>query len=223
MATDPAFQIVQPATLRWSLVVPVKVLAQAKSRLTGLGDLRRSDLALAMAADTVAAAVAARPVAAVLVVTDDQDVAEMAAGVGAVVLADEPGAGLNDALTHGARYAEQKWPQHGRAGLAGDLPAVSAADLAAALDAAAGLGQAFVPDAAGVGTTLYAATPGVAFRPHFGLRSRAAHRRAGAGELDARASLRQDVDTVEDLRRAAAIGLGPRTLALFAGSDLARA
>ena len=45
-----------PAALAWSLVIPVKLLAQAKSRLTGLPGERRRELALAMAADTVAAA-----------------------------------------------------------------------------------------------------------------------------------------------------------------------
>ena len=47
-----------PPRSRWSLVIPVKVLALAKSRLTGLAGPRRAELALAMAADTVAAAVA---------------------------------------------------------------------------------------------------------------------------------------------------------------------
>ena len=47
--------------LTWSLVIPVKVLAQAKSRLTGLPAADRAKLALAMAADTIgAAAVACR-------------------------------------------------------------------------------------------------------------------------------------------------------------------
>ena len=46
------------AALSWSLVVPVKVLAQAKSRLSGLAGQLRADLALAMAGDTIAAAMA---------------------------------------------------------------------------------------------------------------------------------------------------------------------
>ena len=41
---------------RWSLVVPVKVLARAKTRLATLAGPDRPALALAMAADTVAAA-----------------------------------------------------------------------------------------------------------------------------------------------------------------------
>lgn len=201
--------------LRWSLVVPVKVLARAKSRLTGLAGRRRSDIALAMAADTVRAALRTEPVATVIVVTDDPTVAAMATDLGALVLADEPAAGLNEALAHGAGYAEARWPHYGRAGLAGDLPAVQPAELAAVLAAAAELGEAFVPDADGAGTTLYAAAPGVAFRPHFGPGSRAAHLAAGAAEITAPSGLRQDVDTVADLRLAAAIGLGPRTRALL--------
>jgi 2-phospho-L-lactate/phosphoenolpyruvate guanylyltransferase len=78
------------APLAWSLVVPVKVLAQAKSRLTGLTGQLRSQLALAMAADTIAAAIRADAVAAVLVITDDPAVGETAENLGAIVLADEP-------------------------------------------------------------------------------------------------------------------------------------
>jgi 2-phospho-L-lactate/phosphoenolpyruvate guanylyltransferase len=199
--------------MNWSLVIPVKVLAQAKSRLIGLGGERRAELALAMAADTVRAALAAPQVATVIVVTDDQAVGAELGALGAVVIADEPGAGLNPALVHGATYAEARWPGRGRAAMAGDLPALRPAELAAALDAAELLGEAFVPDAAGTGTTLYAAGPGRPFRPAYGPGSRDRHLAAGAAELDLPQlrGLRQDVDTPGDLRLAADIGLGPRT------------
>ena len=65
--------------LTWSLVIPVKVLAQAKSRLTGLPAADRAKLALAMAADTIARPRRPRPVAAVVVVTDDPAVRAEAA------------------------------------------------------------------------------------------------------------------------------------------------
>jgi 2-phospho-L-lactate guanylyltransferase len=212
------------ASLAWSLVVPVKLLAQAKSRLTGLTRQRRSQLALAMAADTVAAAIRADAVAAVLVVTDDPEVADTAGELGAIVLADEPAAGLNEALRHGARHARVRWPDRGVAGLAADLPALHPEELTRALAAAASLRAAFVPDAAGTGTTLYAAVPGALFRPRFGSLSRRQHLADGAAEIgtieDAAtgqlAGLRQDVDTVDDLRLAATIGLGPRTEAVLA-------
>jgi 2-phospho-L-lactate/phosphoenolpyruvate guanylyltransferase len=227
MAPDVDLEAARPATLNWSLVIPVKVLAQAKSRLTGLPGQRRSDVALAMAADTVAAAIRADAVAAVLVITDDQAVRAVAASLGAVVLADAPAAGLNEAFAHGAAYSAGKWPERGLAGLAGDLPALRPPELTAALAAAARLGSAFVPDADGTGTTLYAVAPGQRFRPQFGPASRDRHLAAGAVEITATADsdatglvgLRRDVDTVDDLRAAAKIGLGERTAALLAAGS----
>jgi len=199
--------------LRWSLVIPVKVLALAKSRLTGLAGPTRAELALAMAADTVAVACAAA--GSVIVVTDDAQARAELSALGAVVVPDQPGDGLNAALRFGAAQADERWPGRGRAGLAADLPALGAAALGLALTAAAGASEAFVPDAAGTGTTLYAAGPGVAFHPRFGLGSRAAHLSAGALELriPGLEGLRRDVDTLDDLRDAARIGLGPRTAA----------
>ena len=90
---------------------------------------------------------------------------------------------------------------------------MSPAELAGALrDAASSPGPAaFVPDAAGVGTTLYAVRPGGEFRPLFGGASRARHAAAGAAELDldVMPGLRRDVDTPDDLREALALGAGP--------------
>ena len=204
-------------TLSWSIVIPVKVLARAKSRIAGISDALRAELALAMVADTVAAAVACPAVREVLVVTDDDAVSEVVAALGAEAIKDEPAAGLNAALRHGAAMAAARWPARGRAALAGDLPALSPLDLVAVLAAAAARDQSFVPDSAGSGTTLYAVTPGTRFRPRFGPGSRAGHRRAGAAELPVAAAngLRQDVDTLADLRRAARLGLGPRSAALL--------
>jgi 2-phospho-L-lactate/phosphoenolpyruvate guanylyltransferase len=209
MAADPKTPLV------WSLVIPVKLLAQAKTRLTGLDPDRRSRLVLAMAADTVAAALQADSVATVLVVTDDAVVRDVVWGLGAVVLADAPGAGLNEALGYGAGYARRRWPSRGVCAVAGDVPAMRPAELAAALSAAAELEESFVPDADGTGTTLYAATPGSAFRPRFGPASRRRHQDNGAAEIASGllTGLRRDVDTADDLRAAAAIGLGPRTRA----------
>jgi 2-phospho-L-lactate guanylyltransferase len=226
MAPDLDPEAARPTMLAWSLVIPVKVLAQAKSRLTGLGGQRRAEFALAMAADTVAAAVRADTVAAVLVVSDDPEVRAIAADLGAIVLADTPAGGLNQAMAHGAAYSLDRWPERGRAGLAGDLPALRSHELTVALAAAARLRTAFVPDADGTGTTLYTAAPGAQFRPQFGPASRDRHLATGAVELGAvelaavelgegLAGLRRDVDTINDLRAAAKIGLGERSSALW--------
>ena len=208
----------QPTPLSWSLVIPVKELALAKSRLSGLAGPRRAELALAMAADTVAAAAACPVISAVIVVTDD-DVAGAALGsLGAVIVPDEPAAGLNPALVFGAAYAAARWPGRGRAALAADLPALGPAEIGRALAAASGWPEAFVPDAAGSGTTLYTAGPAAEFCPRFGPGSRDRHRAGGAMELDLAdvPGLRRDVDTPADLRSAAGLGLGPRTSVLAA-------
>jgi 2-phospho-L-lactate/phosphoenolpyruvate guanylyltransferase len=208
----------QATPLSWSLVIPVKVLALAKSRLSELAGSRRAELALAMAADTVAAVVACPAIAVVIVVTDDDAAGAELAGLGAVIVPDEPAAGLNPALVFGAAYAAGRWPGRGRAGLAADLPALDPAEIGRALAAASRWPEAFVPDAAGSGTTLYTAGPAAEFCPRFGPGSRDRHRAGGAAELDLGdvPGLRRDVDTPADLRSAAGLGLGPRTLALAA-------
>ena len=113
--------------------------------------------------------------------------------------------------------AASRWPGGGIAALAADLPALRPAELGRALRAAAIAGAAsFMPDAAGVGTTMYAVVPGGAFRPMFGGPSRARHASSGAVELslDGVPGLRRDVDTPEDLRTAVMLGAGYRTAAL---------
>lgn len=204
--------------LSWSLVVPVKVLARAKSRLAVLAGPHRPDLALAMAADTVAAALACPEVARVIAVTDDPRAAGLLTRLGALITLDEPRRGLNAALRHGAAVASARWPESGIGALAADLPALRPAELSLALRAAQRWQQAFVPDASGSGTTLYAARPGAAFSPRFGPGSAARHRAAGAAEitLPGLASLRRDVDAPTDLREAATLGVGPRTAAVAA-------
>jgi 2-phospho-L-lactate guanylyltransferase len=206
------------APLAWSLVIPVKVLARAKSRLTELAGPRRPELALALAADTVAAATDCPEVEAVIVVSDDPAAAAELTGLGALVIPDDPDDGLNPALRHGAAAAAQLHPDAGTAALAADLPALRPAELGRALRAAANWPEAFVPDAAGSGTTLYATVPGSTFQPRFGPGSRLAHLTAGAAELDITgiSSLRRDVDTPGDLGSAARLGLGRRTAPIAA-------
>ncbi len=196
---------------RWSVVVPVKRLDRAKTRLrASLPDADHDALVLAMAADTVSAALACPAVGRVVVVTDDEHAAPDLTALGAVCVPDMPDAGLNPALEHGADEAVRLAPDWGVAVLGSDLPALRPSELAGAL--AAVTGRAFVPDAAGTGTTLLAAVPGVPLRPAYGPGSAAAHAASGAAELTGRwPSLRRDVDTRDDLDEAARIGLGPRT------------
>ncbi|MET9912025.1 2-phospho-L-lactate guanylyltransferase [Streptomyces sp. NPDC006476] len=205
--------------MQWTLVIPVKPLARAKSRLSDTAhDGVRPGLALAFAQDTVAVALACPAVKDVAVVTDDALAGRELAALGARVVTDEPRGGLNAALAHGAAAVRADRPDTPVAALNADLPALRSLELARALDAAAEFPRAFMPDAANIGTTLLAAAPGRELLPAFGTDSRARHRASGAVELalDGVDSVRQDVDTGDDLRAALALGVGPRTAAVAA-------
>ncbi|MGW2601116.1 2-phospho-L-lactate guanylyltransferase [Streptomyces klenkii] len=206
----------------WTLVVPVKPLALAKSRLArGAGEEARAGLALAFAVDTVAAALACAAVRDVVVVTGDPLAGAELTALGARVVA-EPGGpgGLNGALAHGARSVRNGRPDAAVATLNADLPALRPVELTRVLDSAAEFSRAFLADAAGIGTTLLAAAPGMELAPAFEGHSRARHLGSGACEIGLAGvdSVRRDVDTEEDLRAALALGVGPRTAAAVGAS-----
>jgi 2-phospho-L-lactate guanylyltransferase len=198
--------------LEWVVVVPVKELHVAKTRLTDLGREARAELALAAARDVVSAAVSCALVAAVFVVTNDVVAAEALTRDGARVIADTADAGLNPALRDGARIAAGWHPRAGVAALSSDLPALTAGEFTAALTAAARAPRCFVPDHAGTGTTLLTAAPGVPLEPEFGAASRDRHLASGAVELVGNwPGLRLDVDTPADLDLARLLPLGDHT------------
>ncbi|MER6467842.1 2-phospho-L-lactate guanylyltransferase [Streptomyces collinus] len=206
--------------MQWTLVIPLKPLARAKSRLSDTAaDGVRPGLALAFAQDTVAAALACRAVAGVAVVTDDVLAGRELAALGARVVPDTPRSGLNAALRHGADAVREIHPRAAVAALNADLPSLRPLELSRVLDAAAEFPRAFLADAAALGTTLLAAAPGRELSPAFGTGSRARHRVSGAAELGLAGvdSVRQDVDTGEDLRAALALGVGRYTAAVSAG------
>jgi 2-phospho-L-lactate guanylyltransferase len=199
--------------VRWTVVIPAKALSEAKSRLlpASVDPTAHRRLVEAIRADTLAAARAADGVVRVLLVTDRP-------GVPQALVQTRPG--LNGALRDAAEHAARSWPHDGIAALLGDLPALRPDELRAALTAAAGHPRSFVADATGTGTTLLAVTPGTALEPQFGPGSAARHL-ATAAFLDAGPGLRQDVDTAEDLRQAAIVGLGPATAAALADAEVA--
>lgn len=215
---------------RVTVVLALKELRRAKSRLAGaVGSAeQREQLVAAMFADTVVAAQQSG-VERLVVVSPDPRVRALAAELGVHGLdepaggaaAGAPARGLNAALRHGAaaaRLAGARTVVY----LQADLPALTPASLRAAIEAAGAHPAAFVADRPGDGTALLAVGPGSDFPPAFGADSAAAHRNAGAVELDPQRhrwpDLRCDVDTPEDLRAAAALGLGPRTAAVHGGT-----
>lgn len=202
----------------WTVVLPVKGGPEAKSRLDHPG---RAALARAVALDAVAAVVSCPRVARVLVVTADPVVAAEHGALGADVVV-EPREGLAAALEAGLAAARQRDPLAPCALLLADLPSLRPDELAAALDACAGLlsdgaAQVVVPDADGTGTVLLAAARPEALRPRFGARSALAHARTSTVLTAVGAGVRRDVDTVAHLHEAVGHGVGPRTAEVLAG------
>jgi 2-phospho-L-lactate/phosphoenolpyruvate guanylyltransferase len=194
--------------MEWTVLVPVKALPGAKSRLAGFSAdaAAHSRLVRAIREDTLRAARKASGVARVVRIGDSPDVEHDLL---------QHRRGLNAALAEGARLARIRWPTNGVAALVADLPALTPEELASALAAAARHPTAYVSDAAGTGTTLLTARPTAAFEPRFGPGSAARHG-AHAAALSAGPGLRQDVDTADDLRAALLLGVGPHTVAALA-------
>ncbi len=191
------------------IVIPVKPPGVGKTRLVGVPAEQRVALARAFAIDTVAACLATRGVAQVLVTTDDPRFAATLSAMGAEACPDG-GSGLNQALVQATAEASRRWPDLRPVALCADLPALAAEELAAAL-ASAGRRTAYVADAAGTGTTLYTASYDD-FAPRFGVGSAAAHAGAGATPIEGElAGLRQDVDDLTSLRVSVSLGVGPAT------------
>jgi 2-phospho-L-lactate guanylyltransferase len=198
-------------------VVPVKRLAVAKSRLGPPYDTIRRDLALTFALDTTVAALASPAVRAVVVVTDEPEAARLLGDVGAEVVGDEPDAGLNPALAHGAAVAAGNHPGCGAGALSADLPALRPDELTLALGRADEHTASFLRDAEGSGTTLVLAKSPENLRLSFGPDSAGRHARAGLTELpgDGLETVRRDVDTAADLAAVTALGVGRHTARLL--------
>jgi 2-phospho-L-lactate guanylyltransferase len=214
------------------LVVPVKPLAKAKSRLRGAADggigepRAHARLAMALLRDTIDAVRAAPVVRRLLVVSSDPVVSAELGVFGIDVAPDGPVSGLNPAYERGAALLREDDPAAAVGALQADLPALRPDELDEAVAAAlalfaAGVRRAFVADAEGTGTTFLLAAPGTALDPRFGVGSARRHERSGAHPLHGSwPGLRRDVDTAADLREATALGVGEHTncaLALIPG------
>ena len=210
-------------THAWSVIVPVKLLADAKSRLHV--HHRRAELALAFFSDVLAAVRAAAPVEQILVVGDEpavQALVQEIADTRVHLIPQGATPGLNPAIRHAAA---QLPPAARVAVIASDLPCLDGETVTMVLKLAASHPRAFVTDTQGLGTTMLCQTDGTALDPAFGTRSRARHRQLGYVELtdgdvspsgddairERWARAHRDVDTAVDLWDAERIGVGSST------------
>lgn len=191
---------------KWTVVIPLKASARAKTRLA-LPPAQRRTWARAFAVDTVAAAVACPLVRRVVVVTDDAEWTLAPPSGATVIVVTAP---VNAAIRHAV--GDDRSPV---AALPGDLPALRASDLQAALATAGSAVPTVLADRAGSGTVLLTAPDGPAMNPAFGRDSYQAHLDGGAVALPDGGwpGLRCDVDTAADLAEALRIGVGAATSA----------
>jgi 2-phospho-L-lactate guanylyltransferase len=206
----------------WSLILPLKPVHLAKSRLVGLTDVARRDLVIAMARDVCAVALSCDAVTQVVVVTRDPEWRQWLDTSRIRFVAESAADSLNESLRAAAAACRLSRPDLGIASLTADLPALSREELDAALAGAETSTPSFVSDAAGSGTTLLAAPTARPFVPRYGLHSRMRHLESGLSELQfpVRSGIRQDVDTMDDLRRALDVGVGQHTRAAVAAAHV---
>jgi 2-phospho-L-lactate guanylyltransferase len=196
----------------WDVVIPLKALSQAKSRLE-LGALRPM-LALAMARDTIDAVAACGAVGRIIVVTSDPSIRQSLPH-GATVLRD-PGGGLNSAVRAGIAAGRCPSLRHGIAIVTGDLPCARPAEWTTAFRLADRHEASFVPDTTRTGTTAFFIRADSTCLPRFGACSRRAHLALGAAELSHSTflTIHRDVDTLHDFHEALALGVGRHTRVL---------
>jgi 2-phospho-L-lactate/phosphoenolpyruvate guanylyltransferase len=201
------------------VVIAVKDLATAKTRLAdSFANTDRARLVVAMLRDTVRAARAVEAVGSIAVVTPDPTVADVAHELGALVVEDPPvddstsADRLNSAFS-AAMSSAREGGEHDIIVLQADLPALRSAELAEAYAAARPASRSVVSDHHGTGTAALILKAGASdFTPLFGPASAQRHRRSGAHDLDgAWPGLRLDVDTIDDVRQALSLGVGPAT------------
>lgn len=212
----------------WVAIVPVKAGAVAKSRLVGVegeGLPSREALLLAFSTDVVRALRSVPSVLDVVVVTNAPERLRQIAELGVTVVREPaPPAGgiresaLNAAVRFGATVARAAHRDANLLVMQGDVPAADGPSLRSTIKLAERYERAMVADADGTGTTMLFATAPHEFTSSFGIGSRSAHHRDGHVVLDAPARVRRDVDTIDDLRDALAMGVGPSTSAIIDAS-----
>lgn len=199
-------------------LIPMKALAQAKMRLASLLDGReRSELALAMLSDVLAACAASGCFDQVSVISNDSEVYWHAREAGARPLA-EPAtlSGLNDSLTFGQRYLARRVAVAEIVVLPADIPLVLPGDVRDVVDALGDGPRAVIVAARDGGTNALAMRPAEAVPMRFGPHSAAAHEAAAkaAGVEIVRLENERiafDVDAPEDLEALASLPVGAAT------------
>ena len=192
---------------RVSIVVPIKELSRAKSRLAVSPEQRRHvSYAMAEHSITVATSCVAPP--QVFVVTRDPEIMALAARLGASRVA-EAGVGLNAAAGQGVQEATTRATGNRVVVMVADLPRITRRALMTFLSTLERVRDhpVLVPDISGRGTTLLALPPKTSLQMVFGRDSAARFGALGCYTVhNVPDCLRADLDTVQELDAATSAG-----------------
>ena len=197
------------------ILVPVKNLEGAKQRLNAvLTRYQRTELARAMLKDICHALAEIKPQPRVALVTGDAYATRLARQCGFDVIHDDANLGETEAIAMATAEAEKRGAEFSLV-LPGDIPLVTAGEIARVLDAAPPEGTVLVPAADGRGTNAILRAPCSLIPCRFGNDSFLPHRAAARATgkpvvvLDGLPGIALDIDRPEDLEQLAAAD--PRT------------
>ncbi len=195
----------------WDVFLPLKQFVTGKSRLQGLPNNERKSLIRAMANDVIDAILQLSNVGSITIVglhhldvTTNPDLRIRSFPLTQMT-------GINNDVRR-AIGASNKISV-----ILPDLPSITSAELAIALDLASANEQSFIPDFSGKGTTIYFVTNSNAFNPQFGPNSALEHLKNGAKELShpAFAGIMRDCDDFTDLGQIPLSALGRATRSIM--------
>ena len=187
------------------ILVPVKILANAKQRLASVLDqCSRTELAHAMLED-VLDALAETSADEVSLVTSDPFALDLAALHHFAVIPDDSNLSETAAIEMATRACESRGIQTTLV-IPGDIPLIESADITAIYEAAPGAGTVFVPAADQRGTNAVLRRPAALFPLRFGNDSFVPHLTAAIAThktcvVLSLPRIALDVDTAEDLQR----------------------
>lgn len=190
--------------MKYSALIPVKSLAQAKSRLAPyLSSSEREELVLDMLEHVLRTLRMCEQIERTAVVSADTSVLAHAERLGAVPLLERQ-YGHNPAL-HAAALQLESTGAGALLTISADLPLLAARDIITMIELSRQSDVVLAPSREGTGTNALLVRPPLAIPYRFGIDSRsrhleAAHRRHLRSSLYQSYSLAFDIDTIEDVR-----------------------
>ena len=186
-------------------VVPLKNVRRAKQRLASLlTPNERSELMLAMVSDVLDALTKAADLAGILLVSRAPEAAGLAHQYGCELYAEAAGADLSESVQAAGGYLMANHNARGTLIVPGDLPLITATDVAMVLDQHQRV--TLVPDSEGDGTNCVVSSPPNLIRYRFDGHSFKPHAEAAYGigitpRIVRNEAFGIDVDTPRDLLR----------------------